>query len=73
MIKRTMYLLFKNTIVIERKNTPPSGYLGVYGAVRRQFQKFPITMTSCSSGKKIGLKQSSSAHGLTTRVGICHT
>ncbi len=62
-----MYLLFKNTFFIERENKPPFGYLAVYGAIRRQFQNFPITMTSCSSGQKIGLKQSSFAHGLATR------
>jgi hypothetical protein len=42
----------------------PFSYLAVYDAVRRQFQKpdiFPTTITSCSSGQKLDLIQSSSA------------
>ncbi len=38
--------------------------LSVEGALRRQFPKpdiFPATITSCSSGQKTGLVQSSSA------------
>jgi hypothetical protein len=48
-----------------RRRIPlPFGYLSVWGAVWRPFYKsdiFPTTINSCSSGKKAGLTQSSSA------------
>jgi hypothetical protein len=61
-MKNSAFPLQSNTFSLfrkQRKNTPPFGR----GAVRRQFSKpdiFPSTITTCSSGQKAGLTQSSS-------------